>query len=326
MSALVGDGTPLLIFMGVVLVLCGGFALFLSAGKHFLPHDIDFLRMTADQLCGVDQCKLVHFMFHDRVSFGGSLIAIGTLYLWLIIFPLREGQGWAWWVLLVSCGAGFASFLAYLGYGYLDTWHGAATLMLLPCVVVGLALSYRTLTSGKAIHALFKPSAPLKCEGSYGVGRLCIAGVGVGMIAGGLTIMYVGMTRVFVPQDLEFLGMSAPAIAAVNHNLVPLIAHDRAGFGGGVATCGLVILFSVVCGQPSRSLWEALAIAGGVGFATAIGVHPIIGYTNAFHLAPAFIGLVAFVVGMISLKEPMFNGLPKNGSDTKQARAASAIV
>ena len=35
--------------------------------------------MTADQLCGVDQCKIVHFMFHDRVSFGGSLIAIGTV-------------------------------------------------------------------------------------------------------------------------------------------------------------------------------------------------------------------------------------------------------
>lgn len=323
---LIGDGTPLLILMSVALVLCGGFALFLSAEKQFLPHDIDFLRMTADQLCGVDQCKIVRFMFHDRVSFGGSLIAIGTLYLWLVMFPLRGGEGWAWWLMLVSCMAGFGSFLAYLGYGYLDTWHGVATLLLLPCVAIGLALSYRTLRSGKSIRSLFTPWAPLRCEGLYGAGRLCLAGVGVGMIAGGLTIMYVGMTSVFVPTDLQFLGMGAAEVAAVNRHLVPLIAHDRAGFGGGVATCGMVILFSVVCGRPSRSLWEALVIAGGVGFATAIGVHPIIGYTNAFHIAPALIGCVAFVAGMICLKRPMFDGVMRHGTKSEKSRAPAQVV
>jgi hypothetical protein len=325
-SVLVGDGTPLLTLMSVALVLCGGFALFLSAEKQFLPHDMDFLQMTAEQLCGMNQCKIVHFMFHDRVSFGGALIAIGTLYLWLIMFPLRSGEGWAWWLLLVSGIAGFGSFLAYLGYGYLDTWHGVATLFLLPCMAIGLALSYPTLKSGKSIRSLFTPWAPMRCRELYGAGRYCLAGVGVGMIAGGLTIMFVGMTSVFVSTDLDFLGMGAAQVAAVNRHLVPLIAHDRAGFGGAVATCGIIFLFSVVCGQPSRSLWEALAIAGAVGFVTTIGVHPIIGYTNAFHLGPALIGCVAFVAGMICLKRPMFNGLTRHAADTEKPGTTAQVV
>src|SRR3712207_3698705 len=137
-AALVGDGTPLLSFTGLALVLSGGFALFLAATGHFLPHDERFLSMTAAQLCALHGCRVVHFMYHDRGAFGGSLIAIGTLYLWLAAFPLRAGEPWAWWTFLLSGALGFASFLTYLGYGYLDTWHGAATLVLLPCYVWGM--------------------------------------------------------------------------------------------------------------------------------------------------------------------------------------------
>ncbi len=84
-------------------------------------------------------------MIHDRVAFGGTLIALSILYLWLIHFPLRAHLPWAWWTLLFSNIAGFLSFLSYLGFGYLDTWHGVATLLLLPCFAIGLALTYRTL-------------------------------------------------------------------------------------------------------------------------------------------------------------------------------------
>ena len=90
LRALVGDGRPLLSFVGLALVLSGGFAMFLAADGHFLPHDEEYLGMTAGELCRQDQCRIVHFMYHDRGSFGGALIAIGTLYLWLAAFPLRE--------------------------------------------------------------------------------------------------------------------------------------------------------------------------------------------------------------------------------------------
>src|SRR6185295_122540 len=121
LDALIGDGRPFLIFLGLSLVLSGAFAIFLAATHRFLPHDVQFLGMTAEQLCAIDNCRVVYFMFHDRVAFGGALIAIGALYMWLAEFPLRNHEAWAWWVFVVSGLSGFGSFLAYLGYGYFDT-------------------------------------------------------------------------------------------------------------------------------------------------------------------------------------------------------------
>src|SRR5262249_60173002 len=123
----------------------GLFALFLAVTGEFLPHDERFLGMTAQQLCALHGCRIVHFMIHGRGSFGGALVAVGLLDLWLAEFPLRRGQAWAWWVFLLTGGVGFGSFLAYLGYGYLDTWHGVATLGLLPCYAAGLACSRTSL-------------------------------------------------------------------------------------------------------------------------------------------------------------------------------------
>ncbi len=86
-SPLFADGRPFLTLGALGLTFSGAFALFLSAAGQFLPHDIQFIGMTARQLCALDGCKIVHFMIHDRVSFGGTLIALSILYLWLIHFP-----------------------------------------------------------------------------------------------------------------------------------------------------------------------------------------------------------------------------------------------
>src|SRR5688500_14701613 len=129
---LIGDGRPLLSLTAVALLLSGMFAIFLSFRREFLPHDVAYLGMSADELCRVADCRIVSFMFHDRVAFGGTLIAIAVLYSWLAAFPLRGRAAWAWWAFVVSGAIGFASFLAYRGFGYLDVWHGVATLALLP--------------------------------------------------------------------------------------------------------------------------------------------------------------------------------------------------
>jgi hypothetical protein len=118
------------------------------------------------------------------------------------------------------------------------------------------------------------------------------------MIGAGATIQLIGMTRVFVPTDLEFMGLTADQLEAINPRLIPLIAHDRAGFGGGVATAGLLLLATAWCAAWSRSLWQALLIAGIAGWTTAIGVHPAIGYIDAGHLAPAVTGAALFFVGL----------------------------
>ncbi|HAF15442.1 MAG TPA: hypothetical protein DHU55_14345 [Blastocatellia bacterium] len=308
LESLVGDGRPLLLFAGISLVLAGGFALFLSASRQFLPHDVQFLRLTAEQLCGINNCRVVYFMFHDRVAFGGALMAIGVLYIWLAEFPLRQRQAWAWWLFLVSGISGFGSFLAYLSYGYLDTWHGVATLFLLPLFVIGLIKSRSFLELPRGIQSLLKPGVRLPWRSSFGVGRALLLATGAGMIAGGLTVMTFGMTRVFVPQDLKFMGLERKDLQAISARLIPLIAHDRAGFGGAICTVGITVLFCVWCGTPSRSLWQALCFAGIVGFAAAIGVHPVVGYNDLFHLAPAIVGAIMFIAGLALCWQPMRKG------------------
>jgi hypothetical protein len=300
-AALVGDGRPVLTVIGLALAASGGFALFQSATGHFLPHDVAYLGMDAQRLCALQQCRIVHFMFHDRVAFGGVLIAVGILYAWLAEFPLRNGETWAWRAFAVSGACGFASFLTYIGYGYLDTWHGAATLVLLALFALGLARTRRI------VAAPAKGAAPPGLRGG-GIGRVLLVLTGLGLLGAGLTISVVGTTRVFVPQDLIYMGLGASDLRAINPRLVPLIAHDRAGFGGALLTCGVTWLFCVWYGQPSRSLWQALLAAGTAGFACAIAIHWIIGYLDLVHLAPAMLGALLFSAAIALSHGPMCGG------------------
>jgi hypothetical protein len=65
--------------------------------------------------------------------------------------------------------------------------------------------------------------------------------------------MVVGMTSVFVPQDLTYLGVTPEELHAESSRLIPLIAHDRAGFGGAIATCGVLVVLCVWYGRPGAS-------------------------------------------------------------------------
>ena len=307
-EALIGDGRSLIKLCGICLGLAGLFAIFQSLTGHFLPHDTAYLQMQPEELCGINECRIVHFMIHDRISFGGALVAIAVLYLWLAEFPLRQGESWGWWTLVISGVSGFGSFLSYLGYGYLDTWHGAATLALLPCFIGGLwLLRPRVMTNSRdrSWTSLLRPTGDLNCQTSAGIGRICLVASACGMIGAGMTIQVIGMSTVFVPTDLTFMGIDREQLNAINPRLIPLIAHDRAGFGGAVATAGIMTLASVWFGQPSRGLWQALLIGGVVGWSTAIMVHPAIGYTDPIHIAPAVTGAALFVIGLILVRRSM---------------------
>jgi hypothetical protein len=297
--AFVGDGRPLVYVVAVSLLFSGGFALFLSAGRQFLPHDVSFLRMTPDELCDLAGCRVVDFMVHDRVAWGGTLIGVGLLYLWLTAYPLSRGESWAWWAIVVSGAVGFASFLGYLGYGYLDTWHGVGSLLLLPVFVAGLVKTRALLRPPRGIGVLLRAGAPSSLRGAAGVGRALMLLASSTMAVGGLTVMMVGVTTVFVPQDLEFMRISRDALDAVNPRIVPLLAHDRVGFGGGVAATASAALICIWCARPSRTLWQILALSWFAVTACAVGIHYVVGYDDLLHLAPAQIGAAAFLAGLV---------------------------
>ena len=117
--------------------------------------------------------------------------------------PLRAGRAWAWWTLAASGAVGFASFFAYLGYGYLDTWHGLATLGLFPCFAARAGPVIPRLCARDPIRR----SDWVPWRSAAGVGRMCLLATAAGLVAGGLTILAVGMTCVFVPQDVAYMGV-----------------------------------------------------------------------------------------------------------------------
>jgi hypothetical protein len=270
------DGRSLLTVMALGLLAAGGFAWFLAVTNQLLPHDLAWLTISEADLRAVAGGRLVHFMAHDRAAFGGTLVAISILYLWLIRFPLAEGEAWAWWLLALGGGLGFITFLSYLGTGYLDSWHGLATLVLLPLFLVGLARTWPELRQPSGIRSLVGRSGGFELRSSAGLGRALLLLTSVGLLVAGLTIVTIGTFVVFVPQDLVYLGLDRAALDRIDPHLVPLIGHDRAGFGGGLAVTGLTVIGCVWRGRPSRALWEALLIAGLAGFGAALWIHAVI--------------------------------------------------
>lgn len=292
-SVLLGDGRPLIAAAGSALIFSGGFAIFLGATGQFLPQDRAFLGMSADDLCAIADCSIVDFMIHDRVAWGGALIAVGILYLWLVAFPLARQEPWAWWLAATTGLVGFASFLTYMGYGYLDTWHGVGTLLLFPVFAEGLRRTWTQLQGDRSPRWMLH-----RTIGEHTPGRWLIEATAFGLFVGGLVITFVGVTDIFVPQDLSYMNLDRAALDEINPRLVPLMAHDRAGFGGANATLGLFALVAVRCEGLTRSLWEAIAIAGVALIASAIGIHYIIGYTDIVHLAPAWLGGATLTAGL----------------------------
>jgi len=290
-SVALGDGRPLLAAVGASLIFSGGFAIFLGATGQFLPHDVAYLGMDAGDLCAVN-CRFVDFMIHDRVAWGGALVAVGVLYLWLVALPLSSGEPWAWWLGVVTGVGGFATFLSYIRYGYLDTWHGLGTLLLAPVYIEAMRRSRRLVRRWEG------PSCLLRRSPGGGAGRALLELTAAGLLVGGLVIMWVGVTDVFVPQDLAFMSVDVAALDAVSARLVPLMAHDRAGFGGANAVVGLFALLALRLAGPTRGLLEALAIGGLALLGGAVGVHYAVGYTDATHLAPAWLGAGVLGLGL----------------------------
>ncbi len=314
LAPLLADGRHLLTLGTLGLLAAGAFAVFLGASGQFLPHDIQYLGMSAGQLCGMDGCRIVHFMIHDRVAFGGTLVSLSVLFLYLIHFPLRDHQPWAWWTLALSNAAGFLSFLTYLGFGYLDTWHALATVILLPCFAAGLAMTHGTLIGPRGPGCLLRSGDGLPLwTAAAGPGRPLLLASAAGLLAGGISIAVIGTTVVFVPQDLAYLHATPQLLDAINPRLVPLIAHDRAGFGSAVANIGGLIFAIAWCGRPTRSRWQAVVVAATVGFGLAIGVHPAVGYNSGVHLAPAVAGATAFAAAL-RLTRPARRPVPISGT------------
>ncbi|MFJ5777059.1 hypothetical protein [Streptomyces sp. NPDC093094] len=266
----------------------------ITLGPVLLWYDRDYLGMSLHELHAANH-HLVHFLQHDRITMAGTMVAIGALYTGLALGGIRRGWPWAREVYLLSGAIGFPTLFYFLATGFVEPLHTATALVLFPMFVAGVR---------RAPHMprwRLAPDGPERERRRALVGQLLLIVTGLGLFAGGAVISVVGLTGVFVPTDLAFLGTDAHALEAVNARLVPFVAHDRAGFGGALMSAAVAITLLSAWGWRRGEAWVlwTLAVAAGAGFLPAVVVHGAIRYTDFLHLAPVYLGIVLTATGLL---------------------------
>jgi dihydroorotate dehydrogenase len=281
--------------MGAGMTIGGVLALVIAATKVVLPYDEAYLGMPIQQLTAINP-RLLAFMSHDRVSLAGVMVAVGLLYVGLSVFGVRRGMHWARQSIFASAFTGFASFFLFLGFGYLDTFHAFVTAALLQLLLLG-------------VHAhlgVYTPDTTPDRRGDRAWrlshwGQLLLVIHGFALLGAGATISLIGVTQVFVHEDLEFLGTTTSTLLSVNPRLVPLVAHDRATLGGMLLSSGWVFLLPALWGfrRGVPWLWWTTLIAVSIAYSAAIVVHYTVEYLSFKHLLPAFGGFGLLLVGLM---------------------------
>ncbi|MBL9204597.1 MAG: hypothetical protein JNN01_05905 [Opitutaceae bacterium] len=121
----------------------------------------------------------------------------------------------------------------------------------------------------------------------------------MGLLVAGGVILVIGMTHVFVGEDLSFLCLSAGEAQRLDSRLVGVVAHDRATLGGMLLASGTVSLLLVLWCFRRGAEWvgRAMMVLGLPAYAAALGVHFWVGYTDWRHLVPALAGCALWATG-----------------------------
>ncbi|WP_222123091.1 hypothetical protein [Streptomyces sp. SLBN-118] len=275
------------VLVGLGMIGAGMAAAAITLGPLLLWYDSDYLGATRDDLHELNH-HLVHFLQHDRITLAGTMVSIGILYTGLAWGGIRHGWLWARDAYLISGAVGLPTVFYFLGTGFVEPFHTALTAVLFPLLLLTV---WR---SPARPRWSIQPDAPEPLRRRALTGQLLMILTGTGLLIGGATISVVGLTRVFVPTDLVFLGADAAHLHAAGPHLIPFIAHDRAGFGGALLSAAIAIILISAWGwrRGASWVWWTLLLAAAFGFGPTIVIHHLIHYTDAMHLAPVYAGTV----------------------------------
>ncbi|MGZ4112567.1 MAG: dihydroorotate dehydrogenase [Tumebacillaceae bacterium] len=283
------------LLMGLGVIFAGLLALYFGLTDVILGYDEKFLGIQKEAIMAWNH-RLYHFMSHDRITLAGIMVSAGFLYAQLAYHKIRFGIHWATTIFTVAAVYGFLNFFYFLFFGYFDVLHLVYNLALVPFFLVGY---FRTRKRNTPLVSSNRHNTPEWKRAQ--VGQLMFVMLGGALLSAGIVISVVGMTYVFVPQDLAFFQLTPEQINAFNSQLIPLIAHDRAGFGGALISEGLLLMLISLWGyrEGEKWLWWSYLIGGAVGLAGGVGVHFMIHYTDWFHLLPAYVAGLLYVLGLV---------------------------
>ncbi len=281
--------------LGLSLLIGAGLAGWVAMTDVVLPYDEEFCGKTGPEIAAFNP-RILSFMVHDRITLSGTMVSVGVLYIALALFEIRQGAHWAQRAIQLSAISGFISFFAFLGYGYFDPFHAMVAAILCQFLI---QLSVQPTGPGRRD----KPSQSWENDITWRRGmwaQLLFVIHASALILAGLTILAFGVTEVFVPQDIEYLGMNADQLAAFAPQLKALIAHDRATFGGMLISAGIAILLTTLWGfrRGDAWLWWTYLVVMSEPYFLTLWIHRSISYWNQFHLLPVYIGLFLLALGL----------------------------
>jgi dihydroorotate dehydrogenase len=280
---------------GLSILIGGLLALLISMSAIILPYDEYFLAMTKETI-GSFNNRILFFMAHDRMTLAGTMISGGIVYMSLTYFGIRKGLLWAKQATDTAAVIGFFGILMFIGYGYLDWLHLLFWIVLAPFYIMGFLKTKHLKETPSSANRTNHKSWRLSL-----VGQFFFVVLGFSLTLGGIIISYIGVTSVFIPTDILYICMPPDMLDAFNERLIPVIAHDRAGFGSALISVGLLILMLSLWGfqQGNKWVWWTLLIGGIPAFISGIAIHFAIGYTTFIHLLPAYFALSLFILGLL---------------------------
>jgi dihydroorotate dehydrogenase len=288
---------------GLLIMIGGAIALFFSLTKVILFYDEAFMQMSRFELMAFNP-NLYKFMSHDRMTLAGTMISGGFIYMQLAKHGVRYGIHWTRKAINLAAIMGFLGILLFLGFGYFDWLHGLFWLVLLPVFIVG----YKK--TGSATNS---PSSKNRSNNASWrkalYGQLAFVILGFSFVLGGGVISTIGVTNVFVASDLQYICMTPEQLNELNDKLIPVIAHDRAGFGSALFSVGLLVLMLALWGfhEGASWIWRTFFYGGIPAFSAGIFTHIYIGYTDFIHLLPAYFALIFYIAGLLMSKNFLCN-------------------
>lgn len=280
---------------GLSILIGGIVALYFACTNVILPYDESFIGLTRANILQVNPL-IISFMSHDRMALAGTMISGGILYIQLARHGIKNDMHWTKIAFHSAAIVGFIGIFLFIGFGYFDWLHGLFWLILLP-------IYYFSFKEGKKITG-----APFSSHGKndrvwqYGLyGQLIFIMLGFFILVGGIVISTIGVSKVFVSTDLSFLCMSPQMLDSISNNLIPVIAHDRAGFGSALISVGLLVLMISLWGfrKGERWIWNTLCLGALPAFIAGIGTHIYIGYTTFIHLLPVYFLVILYLLGLL---------------------------
>lgn len=280
--------------LGLAMSIGALLAAWFALNRVILPYDEAATGLSTAAIRAYNP-RLLDFMAHDRLTLAGTMMSLGILYVGVAWGGGRRGLLWAKEAVGFSAFAGFLTFFGFIAYGYFDQFHAFVAALLLPVavqVVVGRDAPPAAMPLDLDNDLTWRRGA---------VGQLFFVMEAAGLLLAGLVITFLGSGRVFVPSDLTFLGTDAATVRAFHANLVPLIAHDRATFGGMLIASGVAVGVTALWGfeRGARWLFITLAVGGFPAYLATLAIHAHIGYTDHLHLSPVFVGVAFHLLGLL---------------------------